>query len=71
MTKDTFSNLGFGEGFTVFQCLKIGLLNLPWLSVIDSHHDSSEVVRVFEHEIIHALQRVVSYLKKKKKKEGK
>ena len=64
MTKDTFANLGFGEGFTVFQCLEIGLLNLPWLLVIDTHYDSSQVVRVFEHEIIHALQRVVSHLKK-------
>ena len=46
---------------------KIDLLNFPWLSVIDSHHDSSEIVRVFEHEMVHALQRIVSYLKETKK----
>ena len=67
MTKDTSANLGFREGFTVFQCLKMCLFNLPWLSVIDSHHNSSQVVRVFEHEVIHALQHVVSYLMKKGK----
>ena len=63
MTNDARSHLGFGERFAVFQCLLINPLNLPWLSVTDSYRNSSKVVRVFEHEVVHALQRVVSYLK--------
>ena len=67
MTKNTLSNLGFREGFAIFKCLNnINSVNVSWLSVVEYYHNSSQVVRVFEHQVIHTLQRVVSYLKEGK-----